>query len=150
MSDIVIDTSILYECANINGTAIYLLENYIRKNIFICFDFEEKILSEYKKCFIKIKKAKSPGEKFLQKWFSKISSKLIKQYSGNLTQKQKQDLKDLSFHNDDYVFVGVAIKSISKIIISEDSDYNESVKNYLSKVLNILVDNIESAAKKTS
>ena len=45
-------------------------------------------------------------------------------YSGNVPNPLKTKLRSLNFHNDDYVFVGVAGRTRDKILLAEETDYD--------------------------
>ena len=48
-------------------------------------------------------------------------------------------LSELRFDDDDLSFVAVASRGISKLLVTEDSDYNEQVRDYLTEELSVEV-----------
>lgn len=51
----------------------------------------------------------------------------------------------LRFDNDDLPFVAVASRGVSKLLVTEDSDYSERVRDYLTEELGVDVLNTSSA-----
>ena len=54
-------------------------------------------------------------------------------------------LNDLRFDRSDLVFVGVAAEGPDKLIVSEERDYSEQVKDYLTGELGVNVLSVRAA-----
>ena len=73
------------------------------------------------------------------------NTQVITRYSGNLDNRHKEALKKLKFHNDDWPFVAVCACTKDKNLISEESDYNDKVKEYLQKKMEVHVLSIKDS-----
>ena len=58
---------------------------------------------------------------------------------------ERRLLNNLNFDSDDIKFVGVASRSVDKIIVTGDSGYNQTVCRYLKDMVGIEVMNSSSA-----
>lgn len=137
--DWTIDTWVLYEFSRYNDMAIEFIPAIKRKDHSIVIDSEGKIEGEYYRCFKKISCESSIA---LKKWYKHISKRI---FSNALSRKCQKKLKDLEFDNDDRPFVSVCSKSSNKILVAEESDYNEKVKSYLFNEMKIKVLTVKDA-----
>jgi hypothetical protein len=139
--DWTLDTNVLYQVAKANWPATSLLGRILQRQQYVMFDQQGKIEKEYRACLDKTKNI------LLQKWFVEVVDKLATICDGNLTKKQRNTLKRLHFHNDDFPFVAVCCKSSQKRLVSEDSDYGEAVKVYLLSEMKVNVISVGDALK---
>lgn len=137
--DWTIDTIVLYKAANTDTDACYFLLNIIEKGDGVVFDFEGRIVQEYNNCLRKIQNERKGSCELVQKWFKHVVAKLAKKCSGKLQQRHKTKFIELNFDSSDWPFVAVCSKTISKKLVSEDSDYTIDVKNYLLKEMKVSV-----------
>ena len=56
---------------------------------------------------------------------------LVRYVSGNVPRKIQAGLAKLGFHDDDYVFVGVASRASGKTLVAEETDYSVAVVSLL-------------------
>jgi len=146
--DWTIDTYVLYRAADVDYDAISFLQKILNERSEIAFDYEGNIEKEYRDCFIKAQRERKGGSVALKEWFKQIVSKRARKFiSGTLDTKKQKDLADLRFDRSDWPFVAVCSKTASKRLVSEDSDYNEQVKNYLKSEMSIDVLPIKDALK---
>lgn len=136
--DWTIDTKILYMVED-DFRAINFLDNVrLRKHI-VVLDFEGRIVREYRSCFNSVSYAM---RKALNKWFSAIR---IRYFSNCLDSKCRTKLTKLKFHQDDWPFIGICIKSNNKKLVAEESDYTDEVKEYLEGDLEINILSLQGA-----
>ena len=137
MKQWVVDTWVLEKC---NDTDCYdcidciAFLTYLLRKGKLCLDHEEEIYEEYED-YIK-------PRTFLFQWWSKIVGEAghICRWSNKLADKHEDRLiNKLGFHDDDIKFVGVAARSVDKLLVSGDSDYNETIRDYLNSKLGITV-----------
>lgn len=70
---------------------------------------------------------------------------------GRLPNRHRRHLTDrLKFDRDDLPFVAVASRGDSKLIATEDSDYDAQVRDYLSSALGVAVLNTAAALERAS
>lgn len=137
--DWTIDTCILYRAADVEGNVIELMNIILRLRHYIALDHERHIENEYIRCIKRIESQKKPGAKFVKEWFQHCISKLSIKFSGTLSSKYKRKMMELKFDNDDWPFIAVCSQTQCKILVSEESDYNELVKEYLQNEFGIQV-----------
>ena len=85
---------------------------------------------------------------YARRWLSYMASRTGKMtwFDGQLPNRHTNALLNLlGFDRDDLVFVAVASKGSSKLLVSEDSDYDEPVNKYLKDELGVTVYRIEGA-----
>lgn len=109
----------------------------------IAVDHGRRILQQYFK--------HAPGSSHAGQWLRVVLSKSDKTVwrSGNVPSQNRQDLLGgLRFDPSDLIFVGVAAEGPDRIIVSEESDYSDPVKAYLSSRMGVSVLSIEEALLK--
>lgn len=141
----VVDTWVLKTSITPNNQgmcAISLLDEIYKRHS-IKLDQEGKISNEYKRHI-------QPGT-HVAYWFQQMTSLKgkIHHYSSKLSNKHKEHLLGkLRFDHSDLPFVSVASKGKDKLLVSEDSDYNDPVKDYLRNHLGVQVLKLEEALEK--
>ena len=107
----------------------------VRTNHKIALDYahQNRIMSEYRR--------RVGGRKHFQRWWREMQSKRKIAYrDGALPRRHRQNLVNaLGFHDDDLPFVAVASRGASKLLATEDSDYDSQVRDYLSSALGVSV-----------
>jgi ABC-type antimicrobial peptide transport system ATPase subunit len=106
----------------------------ILENGIICLDTENKIMEEYYK-YIK-------PRTFVSRWWDRMvrDKGQISLFSNSLPGKHRGHLlHKLHFDESDIKFVGVARRTKDNLLVSEDSDYNSAVRDYLKETLGIQV-----------
>lgn len=140
----VIDTWVLRisTTPNTQGMCAISFLNEILRYHSIKLDFERKIDNEYKRHI-------QPGTHAAFWWeqIVRLSGK-IHRYSSKLSSRHRRRLLSLAFDLSDLPFVSVASKGKDKLLVSEDSDYNKPVKEYLENHLKVRVLNLEEALEK--
>lgn len=143
MKEWVVDTWVLATCNDTDCDGcldcLDFLANLLRKGK-LCLDTEEDIDKEYDP-YIK-------PRTYLFWWWNRMTGQVghLCRKSNTLAGRHERKLVNtLHFDSDDIKFVGVASKSRDKIIVSGDSDYNETVCSYLQGMLGIEVMNPSSA-----
>lgn len=87
----------------------------------------------------------------VSKWWSKMSkvSEKISFKGGGLPRNKKSYLlNNLGFHQKDIPFVTVAYQTNPKLLVTEDSDYTDSIKDYLNSKLGIVCLPVREALEK--
>lgn len=145
--DWTIDTVILYNCAREDLNASHFLLEILYKKKNVVFDKNDYIERQYKKCIKKTQKESRsyPGNSLIQKWFIAVVNKLAVKNIGYLQAEHKKALMKLDFHDDDLPFVAACHCSNDKRLVSQDSDYNTDVNDYLKSKMSINVLSIEGA-----
>lgn len=149
--DWTIDTNVLFEAARNNMSAVEFLAGILRKNQAVSFDIQRHIDREYQRCIKKIDSRNEheyDGRGFVKKWFVEIVSKNAQRLDGRLSHERRQHLKKLKFHDDDFPFIGVASRTESKDLVTEDTDYSEEIIGYLKSELDISVLNLKESLRK--
>ena len=75
-------------------------------------------------------------------WWQKMVGQAGKiwRFDGRLTQHHRQHLLGrLNFDPSDAKFIAVASRTSNRLLVSEDSDYNADVKDYLEKEMDVAV-----------
>lgn len=91
----------------------------IRNNEYVCLDNNNIILSVYGSHV----NLYDPSD-FVGIWWKTIQRRgLVRDIFAHLPKKREDALLELGFHDDDLIFVKVAFKSVSKRIVSLDSDF---------------------------
>ena len=103
----------------------------IAKHYWIAVDVGDEIYNEYNPYM--------PWGSFARQWWIKITGTgKVSFLASTLPKKVKNHLvNDLKFDNDDIKFVGVAHRTVSRKLISKDSDYHPSIVKCLKDDLNI-------------
>jgi hypothetical protein len=143
-----IDTYVLYRAADFDWDAVELLNRTLRCNYRILFDHEGNIQNEYKKCLDKIRQEKKSGSEHVEKWYCHIIGKCAKLYKGRLSDIHERNLTKLESHQDDWPFMAVCSNSTDKLLVSEDSDYDEVIICYLEEEMEIKFFTIPNALRK--
>ena len=143
--DWTVDTCVLYKAADVDLKAIHFLGNILEDMDIVALDHEKCIENEYRKCICKITSKNAEGRTFILKWYKHIVGKLFTRFSGNLESRHKEELKKLRFHDDDWTFVAVCKRTKDKNLVSEDSDYNKKVKEYLLEKMEVHVLSIQDS-----
>jgi len=142
-----IDTWVLYKAAELDFDAITLLSN-VRTRHFVAFDYEGHIRSEYESCKRRTSRQQReyPGSTIIEKWLAElIRRKAIFNNSGLLQERHRQHLEQLKFDPSDMPFVAVCYRTPDKLLVAEESDYNETVTKYLRDQMGIQVLTISQA-----
>ena len=134
----VIDTNVFASACDADSDA-YLdalgFLDRIRTGHRIALDYEHqnRIMSEYQRTV--------GGQKYFQRWWREMQRKRkVVQRDGVLPRRHRRHLvNNLRFHDDDLPFVAVASRGDSKLLATEDSDYNAQVREYLSSALGVAV-----------
>lgn len=135
-----IDTYVLHKVAEVDLDASTLILNILLRQDKVVLDYEGHIVTEYKKCLFKT------NNELLQRWFIQIVSKSALWFSSKGLIEHKQYLENkLDFHKDDWPFVAVCSKSKSKMLVSEESDYTNKVKEYLCNKMKVSVLSIKES-----
>lgn len=134
MTDYVIDTCILVEANNNDmKRAFHFMKLLIEifENHDLCLDNKREILREYERNGI--------YKEFTGVWFKNMqrAAKIV-YVRKKIERKQKRELTRLKFDAHDFKFVATA-NACGKQIISDDSDYNEMIIQYLWKEMEIKV-----------
>lgn len=146
-----IDTHVLYKAADNEFPAIRFLLNVLKRHK-AAFDHEGHIEKEYRACFNSTQRDKKPGSPFIKKWFAEVVAKKARIFfSGKLSERHKGALLSLDppFDDDDLPFVAVCAQTQSKLLVAEETDYSEPVKDYLSREMGIRVLTIAEAEKES-
>ena len=129
----VIDTEVLVHADRLDDRHDHwnhvfgLLDSIDRQNDFLAVDHEDIIRSQYDRNINR----SGWVYKFVKKF---ISRDQILYVSGRLTNRVSSQLRSLHFDPDDDVFVAVATRTSTHRLVAEESDYNDSVIEYLSSV----------------
>ncbi len=136
-----IDTCLFYAVGKNETDAITLLMNILHNNDRISVDIQRNIEREYRTCLEVMEREKRtyPGCELSKILFGKFVSRSFKIYDGSLTRRQKRELDRLVFDPDDRKFVAVCFRSKNKTLVTEDSDYNENIKQFLEGNMSITV-----------
>ena len=127
----VIDTEVLVHADGLDDRHDHwnhvfgLLDSIDRQSDFLAVDHEDIIKAQYDR---RINKS-GWVYKFVKKF---ISRDQILYVSGRLTNRVSSRLRSLRFDLDDDVFVAVATRTSTHCLVAEESDYNDSVIEYLS------------------
>jgi hypothetical protein len=142
----VVDTWVLDEAVKIGSP------NYISAQTFLmlvldrhhlALDYNNVILTQYQHAVGRCRS--QPGRlppEWLQKWIAEVIAKgNIYYHDGKVPNKHWKPLlaAPLAFDDDDETFVGVAYRTPDKLLVSEESDYSDEVKQYLSEETGIQV-----------
>lgn len=107
----------------------------VRTSHRIALDYahQDRIMSEYRRTV--------GGQKYFQRWWREMERRRKVVYrDGVLPRQHRRHLVDnLRFHDDDLPFVAVASRGSSKLLATEDSDYNAQVREYLRSALGVAV-----------
>lgn len=104
----------------------------IEKKHKIALDQKGEIEKEYRRYYT--------TDLLLKKWWKLMITRTgkISHKTGHIPQRtRKRLINDLAFHHDDVKFVDVAYQTDDKFLVSEDSDYTDTIKNYLKDELGI-------------
>jgi len=141
-----VDTYVLYQAAHLNFNAIKFLLLIDDEKDIIVLDHDKHIDTEYTNCIKKTKSKYAWGRTFVSKWFINIVNKsAFIRYCGDLNNKHEKVFKELKFHNDDWPFVAVCLCTKDKNLVSEESDYNDEVKEYLQEKMEVRVLSIQDS-----
>lgn len=145
MRQFVVDTQVFYEVEN-NESDLFLLslaflaDFTINSPHVLAMDIEGVIQGQYDNLF------RRSTLRSAEKLFKHIkNNKRIHFYSNRLSLVVQTRLRALGFHQDDWAFVGVAASSLDKILIAEESDYSENIKDYLRTDLSVRVLRVKEA-----
>jgi hypothetical protein len=100
----------------------------------VAVDSEGKIEREYRD--------RMAGCRWLQHWWARMQrvAGRVHRRPSNLERRHSEHLlHDLEFHYDDLPYVAVASQVSNTLLVSEDSDYTEAVKDYLKRELGLAV-----------
>ena len=112
---------------------------------YVNFDYENQIEKEYKDCLKDSSLEKRPGVELIKKWVVDVISKSVRKHSGILPKDHDKALRKIKFDKDDLYFIAVCHRGHCKILVAEESDYNEKVNKYLNQQMGINVHSIEKA-----
>ena len=99
----------------------------------VALDFQGRVEGEY------IRNLRNSVQ-FWEWWRVMRDSRRIARRDGRLPNRHRRHLVDnLRFHDDDLPFVAVASRGDSKLLATEDSDYNAQVRDYLRSALGVAV-----------
>ena len=137
MKEWVVDTWVLATCNDTDCAGCLDCANFLTNLLGkgkLCLDHEGDIYDEYEP-YIK------PRTHVFWWWYRMMGQVGHLCYQSNkLAERHERRLVDkLQFDNDDIKFVGVASRSIDKIIVSGDSGYGQNVCKYLKGELGIEV-----------
>ena len=143
----VIDTWVLYQVDSQDSVKAatacrFLATIFLRGQHKVAIDMntESKIQREYERCFSKVK------NDFPRKWWKYIKDFKLTFHSGKLAGRHVDYLTNrLGFDKGDLPFVGVASKTRSKLLVSEDSDYTPQMQEYLKNNLQVRVMSVDEA-----
>ena len=130
----VIDTDVLVHAHN-PSEELYLdtqgLIQMVRQLHHIALDHQEFILNQYE--------SNLSGEVGYRHWINAMwKLNKIAFRDGRLPNRHRNHLlSELRFDDDDLSFVAVASRGISKLLVTEDSDYSEQVRDYLTEELGV-------------
>lgn len=147
--DWVIDTNVFVSACDADSDA-YLdalgFLDRVRTNHRIALDYshQNRIMSEYRR--------RVGNQKHFQRWWREMQSKRKVAYrDGALSSRHRRHLVNaLGFHDDDLPFVAVASRGSSKLLATEDSDYDSQVRDYLSSALGVSVLNTAAALERAT
>jgi hypothetical protein len=139
MLDWTIDTCVLYRFAENDFKAIRLLLTIREEKHRVAMDEDGLIRDEYERCRKKSEKEHKPGRELLNKVLVEIYSNCAYIYSGKLGKRNEKHLQRLGVNDEDFPFVFVCSQSNCRRLVSQDSDYNEQVKDYLESKLKVNV-----------
>jgi hypothetical protein len=152
MTGWVVDTCILDSCVpekeekgkGIDLDCVAFLVHHMDSQDSVILDNEGEILKQYKR---KIKLYEPFN--IVAAWFTHLTNKgLLYSVSGHLKEDYVESLRKMKFHDDDLVFVAVASNSISKKIVSTDSDFGcspdpsknrDDIRAFIREELSVLV-----------
>lgn len=122
MGDWTVDICIL-RCIEAKGElvmeCITFLELQIKKNEYICLDTDNEILDKYESSV----NLHNPSD-IIGKWWKKIGHRgLVRDIFRGMPNDLREELSRMKFHDDDILYVEVAKQSLSKRIVSFDSDF---------------------------
>lgn len=147
----VVDTWVLYRAAELSFDAQELLLNILARHS-LAFDDRGHIEDEYLRCMRRTERevGTRAGSRFIKQWFDKLAERKKRYfYSGQLQARHRRALERLRFDSSDMPFVAVCYRTPDKLLVSEDSDYNEAVKEYLNEEMGIQVLTIAEALSQT-
>jgi len=122
--------------------ALTLLEE-IKSRHRIGVDFEYRILREY----FRYARADSHVGQWLRVIIGR-SDKVVWRAGNVASERKNKLLNDLGFDRADLVFVGVAAEGPDKVIVSEESDYSEPVRDYLAREMQVRVLSVGEALER--
>ena len=136
--DWVIDTNVFASACDANSAAYLDALGFLDRirtghRVAVDHPHQNHIMSEYQRTV--------GGRKYFQRWWREMQSKRKIAYrDGALPRRHRQNLVSaLGFHDDDLPFVAVASRGSSKLLATEDSDYDSQVRDYLSSALGVSV-----------
>lgn len=141
--ELVLDTFVLKVGQNADDERsldVLALLHGINSSHTIAVDYGHLILGEY---FRNI-----PSDCHAGKWLGVVSSRSDKLVfrDGRVTNVHRDILlNQLHFDRSDLVFVGVAARTPDRILVSEESDYSENIKEYLLDEIGVRVVSIHEA-----
>lgn len=147
----VADTWVLYRAAELSFDAQELLLNILGRH-FVAFDDRGHIEDEYLRCVSRTQRAPDTktGSRWIKQWFEKLVERKKRYfYSGQLQARHRRALERLRFDPSDMPFVAVCYRTPNKLLVTEESDYNEAVKGYLNEEMVIQVLTIAEALSQT-
>jgi hypothetical protein len=112
----------------------------LKANHRIALDFEQRILHEYLR--------NAPSDSHAGRWVITVARRSDRTMwrTGRLPARREAELiNDLRFDRSDLVFVATSAEGPDKLLVSEESDYNAAIKNYLLRELGVTVLSIEDA-----
>lgn len=128
-------------CGDIYHYCVSFIEAFLlEKKCQLCVDGKGTIVGWYENI---ANKNRGPSD-IVKRWWESVQIKgKLKYVKPRITNAMKGKLKKMKFHDDDYIWVEVANVSISKRIVSGDSDFGcnpnspkknrEDVRDYLKK-----------------
>jgi hypothetical protein len=140
-----IDTWILYKAGECIPKPVIFLMQVLEKKYYVNFDIEKEIEREYKSCISTLQSQNQPGTELIIKWFVKVVSKSARIHTGKLPKNHEHHLSRLKFDKTDFKFVSVCHRGNSKILVAEESDYNDRIKEYLETRMGISVFSVAEA-----
>ncbi len=143
-SDWTIDTNVLYKAGNADLDASYFLLAVVHKKHPVTFDYDQRIEGQYYECFRSLE-AEGRDPTLLHRWFKAVVDKLAQRFSRKLTRNQEQALGRLRFDRNDWPFVAVCSRTTTRNLVTEDSDYTQEVKRYLSSEMRVSVLSIQDS-----
>ena len=136
-----IDTWGLYKAAEVDLDAITLLTTVLQRH-FVALDFEGHIVSEYERCINRTTREwrDYPTHKLVREWLAAIiRRRAVYSYSSRLNAEHRRGLERLHFDTSDMPFVGLCYRTPDKLLIAEESDYTDLVKEFLRNEMGINV-----------
>ena len=123
-----------------NACLLFMATFLYEEKCQVCVDTEGVVAGWYDK----IAYRKTDLTDVLKRWWCTIQADLrVKPVRPRITKRMRCNLKKMVFHDDDYIWVGVANASTDKRIVSGDSDFGcnpdsprknrKDVRNYLEK-----------------